>query len=83
MIKIGMKGQKLNSTQMVEKLSLRKQSKEMKTYHVYLNDRCLFKNLDEREFKVIWGRLYHSYWDGLTYSEMVEEPNKQYEESSY
>jgi hypothetical protein len=68
---------------MVEKLSLRKQSKEMKTYHVYLNDRCLFKNLDEREFKVIWGRLYHSYWDGLTYSEMVEEPNKQYEESSY
>ena len=44
-----------------------------KTYHVYLNDRCLFKNLDEKEFKVVWGRLYHSYWDGLTYSEMAEE----------
>ena len=44
-----------------------------KTYHVYLNDRCLFKNLDEEEFKVIWGRLYHSYWDGLTYAEMSEE----------
>ncbi len=44
-----------------------------KTYHVYLNDRCLFKNLDEEEFKVVWGRLYHSYWDGLTYAEMSEE----------
>ena len=44
-----------------------------KTYHVYLNDRCLFKNLDEEEFKVVWGRLYHSYWDGLTYAEMAEE----------
>ena len=54
-----------------------------KTYHVYLNERCLFKNLDEREFEVIWGRLYHSYWDGLTYSEVVETPTKQYEESSY
>ncbi len=44
-----------------------------KTYHVYLDDRCLFKNLDEEEFKVVWGRLYHSYWDGLTYAEMAEE----------
>ncbi len=55
----------------------------MKTYHVYLNDRCLFKNLDESEFKVVWGRLFHSYWDGLTYSEVVEVPSLQYEESSY
>ena len=55
----------------------------MKSYHVYLNDRCLFKNLNEGEFEVIWGRLYHSYWDGLTYSEVVETPTKQYEESSY
>ena len=44
-----------------------------KTYHVYLNDRCLFKNLDEEEFKIVWGRLYHGYWDGLTYSEVLEE----------
>ena len=54
-----------------------------KTYHVYLNNKVLFKNLDEREFKVIWGRLYHSYWDGLTYSEVVEEPNERYIEQSY
>ena len=55
-----------------------------KTYHVYLDDRCLFKNLDEEEFKVVWGRLYHSYWDGLTYSEMVEEDRTEaYAEHSY
>ncbi len=46
---------------------------EQRTYHIYLNDRCLFKNLDADEFDVVWGRLYHSYWDGLTYAECVEE----------
>ncbi len=55
-----------------------------KTYHVYLDDRCLFKNLDEEEFKVVWGRLYHSYWDGLTYAEMTEEDRTEaYAEHSY
>ena len=55
-----------------------------KTYHVYLDDRCLFKNLDEEEFKVVWGRLYHSYWDGLTYAEMAEEDRTEaYAEHSY
>tara|TARA_B100001250_G_C19047074_1_gene464162 strand:- start:236 stop:400 length:165 start_codon:yes stop_codon:yes gene_type:complete len=44
-----------------------------KTYHIYLNERCLFKDLDEKEFKVVWGRLYHSYWDGLTFSEVQDE----------
>ena len=41
-----------------------------KTYHVYLHEICLFKNLNQEEFDVIWGRLYHSYWDGLSYSEI-------------
>ena len=41
-----------------------------KTYHVYLHEKCLFKNLSQEEFDVIWGRLYHSYWDGLSYSEI-------------
>ena len=55
-----------------------------KTYHVYLNNEVLFKDLDEREFKVIWGRLFHSYYkDELTYSEIGEEPNEKYIESSY
>ena len=55
----------------------------MKTYHIYLNDRPLFKNLDEDEFRVIWGRLFHSYWDGITYSEISEKQLEQYEEASF
>ena len=43
---------------------------QTKAYHVYLNEKCLFKNLNQEEFDVIWGRLYHSYWDGLSYSEI-------------
>ena len=55
-----------------------------KTYHVYLNNEVLFKDLDEREFKVIWGRLFHSYYkDELTYTEVGEEPNEKYIEASY
>ena len=64
------------------KLLLKKQMS--KTYHVYLNDKVLFKDLDEREFEVIWGRLYRSYYkEELTYSEIGEEPNEKYIESSY
>ena len=55
-----------------------------KTYHVYLNERCLFKNLDEREFEVIWGRLFHSYYrEELTYTEISQKPNEKYIEASY
>ena len=53
------------------------------TYHIYLKDRCLFKNLDEKEFKVIWGRLYKSYWDGLSYSEVTDTPTEKWGEDSY
>ena len=34
----------------------------MKNFHIYLNDKCLFKNLNQEEFDVIWGRIYHSYF---------------------
>ena len=59
----------------------------MKTYHIYLNDKCLFKNLNEEEFKLIWNKLYTSYWrEEITYSEVTDSP-KEYvsslEESSY
>ena len=55
-----------------------------KTYHIYLNEKCLFKNLDEYEFNIIWGRLYRSYYkEELTYSEITDIPNEQYIESSY
>mgnify|MGYP001199417116 FL=1 len=55
----------------------------MSTFHIYLNDRCLFKDLNEEEFDVIWGRIYKSYWDGLTYSEVVEKPSEQYIDASF
>ena len=55
-----------------------------KTYHVYLNNKVLFKDLDEREFKVIWGRLFHSYYrEELTYTEISQKPNEKYIEASY
>ena len=49
-------------------------SKRMtKSYHVYLNDKCLFKNLNEEEFNLIWNKLYTSYWrEEITYTEVHE-----------
>ncbi len=38
------------------------------TFHIYLREDCLFKDLNQEEFDVIWGRLYHSYFkDELSY----------------
>ena len=49
-------------------LSLQKTS----TYHIYLRGECLFKDLDDYEFDLIWGRLYHSYYkDELSYESIV------------
>ena len=56
-----------------------------KTYHIYLEDnKCLFKNLNEEEFKLIWNKLYTSYWkEEITYEEITETPLPSLEESSY
>ena len=56
-----------------------------KTYHIYLEDnKCLFKNLNEEEFNIIWNKLYTSYWkDEITYEEITETPLPSLEESSY
>ena len=44
-------------------------SREMATYHIYFNDKCLFKNLNEEEFDLIWDKIYYSYWrDELSYA---------------
>tara|TARA_Y100000287_G_scaffold164641_1_gene146049 strand:+ start:359 stop:535 length:177 start_codon:yes stop_codon:yes gene_type:complete len=41
---------------------------DRKFYHVYLKEKVLFKNLDEEEFRVVWGRIFKSYWkDDLSY----------------
>ena len=56
----------------------------MKSYHIYLNDKCLFKNLNEEEFNTVWNKIYWSYWrDELTYTEVSETPATVFEESSY
>ena len=45
----------------------------IKSYHIYLNDKCLFKNLNEEEFNIIWNKLYTSYWkEEITYTEVNE-----------
>ncbi len=56
-----------------------------KTYHIYLNGRVLFKDLDEEEFKVVWGRIYHSYYkEELSYSEiLIKEDQGILSEASY
>ncbi len=44
------------------------------TYHIYLNERCLFKNLNQDEFDLIWDKIYRSYFrDELTYAECIED----------
>jgi len=56
----------------------------MKAYHIYLEDKCLFKNLNEEEFDIIWNKLYTSYWkDELTYTEVSDVQLPSLEESSY
>ena len=55
----------------------------MNTYHIYLKDRCLFKDLNEDEFKVIWGRIYHSYWDDIKFSRVNESKDQLNLEPSY
>ena len=56
----------------------------MKSYHIYLEDKCLFKNLNQEEFDIVWNRIYTSYWsDELSYTEITENPIEAHEESSY
>ena len=45
---------------------------KMKSFHIYLEDKCLFKNLTQDEFTLIWDKLYTSYWkDDITYTECI------------
>ena len=56
----------------------------MKFYHIYLEDKCLYKNVNEEEFDIIWNKLYTSYWkDELTYTEVSDVQLPSLEESSY
>ena len=55
----------------------------MNTYHIYLRGEVLFKDLDQSEFDLIWGRLYHSYWDDITFSRVKETKDSLNLEHSY
>ena len=40
-----------------------------KTYHIYYEDKCLFKNLSEEDFDFIWDKIYLSYHtDSLSFA---------------
>ena len=55
-----------------------------KSYHIYLEDKVLFKNLERELFEIIWDRLYVSYHkDDLTYTEVDEEHIDNITEHSY
>ncbi len=42
------------------------------TYHIYLRGEVLFKDLNQIEFDLIWGRLYHSYYkEELSFESIV------------
>ena len=44
----------------------------MNTYPICLRGEDIFKDLDQSEFDLIWGRLYRSYYcEELTYESIV------------
>tara|TARA_B100001250_G_scaffold192963_1_gene165885 strand:+ start:337 stop:510 length:174 start_codon:yes stop_codon:yes gene_type:complete len=52
-------------------------------YHIYLQEQCLFKDLNKEEFDIIWGRIYKSYFkDEITY-EKVEFDSSILADASY
>ena len=56
------------------------------TYHIYFQEKVLFKNLTLEEFTLIWNKLYTSYWkEEITYTEVNEMimENSTIYESSY
>ena len=68
---------------MVMKLLLKKEKMTKPTYHIYLQEQCLFKDLNEEEFDIIWGRIYKSYFkDEITY-EKVEYDSSILADASY
>ena len=55
-----------------------------KTYHIYLEDKVLFKNLEKETFDIVWDRIYTSYHnDDLTYVKVDDEHSDNNTEHSY
>ena len=56
----------------------------MNTYHIYFDGQCLFKNLTESEFDIIYGKIYSSYFgERITYEVITEAPHDREFEHSY
>ena len=65
---------KLSSKSIFADISRSIYRRKMKSYHIYLEGKVLFKDLNDDEFDVIWGRIYKSYFkDDLTYSVIEDE----------
>ena len=45
----------------------------MNTYHIYFDGQCLFKNLTESEFNIIYGKIYSSYFGERISYEVITE----------
>ena len=57
--------------------------KGVKSYHIYFEDKCLFKNLTEEEFDLIWAKMYRSqHTDSVSYSSCIGDECK-LEDQSY
>ena len=55
-----------------------------KSYHIYLEDKVLFKNLERELFEIIWDKIYVSYHrDDLFYVEVNDEYTDNITEHSY
>ena len=56
----------------------------MNTYHIYFDGQCLFKNLTESEFDIIYGKIYSSYFgERISYEVIAEAPHDKEFEHSY
>ena len=54
------------------------------SYHIYLEDKVLFKNLERELFEIIWDKIYVSYHkDDLTYVKVDGEYVDNITEHSY
>tara|TARA_B100000214_G_C23795476_1_gene547855 strand:+ start:59 stop:229 length:171 start_codon:yes stop_codon:yes gene_type:complete len=54
-----------------------------KSFHIYLRDEVLFKNLNQEEFDLIWDKIYHSYYKEELSYETIYYDNSMAVDASY
>ena len=52
---------------------------EERVYHIYFEKSCIFKDISEFQFKLIWELLNTEYNSELSYTEITVNPTKQRE----